>query len=249
MSQPQEFEKVVAKSDTRVASFEQHASPLRRIQHFLHSTPSAIPLIVLIAAIIIFGVLKGERFFSSYTLTLILQQIAVVGILGAAETLVILTAGIDLSIGVIMVFSAVVMGNCVLTYGIPAPLAILIGLGVGALCGYVNGILVAYVKLPPFIVTLGTWNIVAAINFIYSANNTLREADLTAATSWLHIFGASFHVGSAVFTFGVIGMVLLILTLWYVLHQTAWGRHLYAVGDDPDAAQLSGVPVNKMLVS
>ena len=210
MSQPQEFEKVVAKSDTRVASFEQHASPLRRIQHFLHSTPSAIPLIVLIAAIIIFGLLKGERFFSSYTLTLILQQIAVVGILGAAETLVILTAGIDLSIGVIMVFSAVVMGNCVLTYGIPAPLAILIGLAVGALCGYVNGVLVAYVKLPPFIVTLGTWNIVAAINFIYSANNTLREADLTAATSWLHIFGSSFHLGSAVFTFGVIGFCVVI---------------------------------------
>ncbi|WP_407048446.1 ABC transporter permease [Methyloraptor flagellatus] len=249
MSQAQEFEKVIEKSDKTVASFETHRSPLRRIQHFLHSTPSAIPLIVLVVAIAVFGLLKGERFFSSYTLTLILQQIAVVGILGAAQTLVILTAGIDLSIGVIMVISSVIMGNCVLTYGLPAPLAIAIGLGVGAFCGALNGVLVAYMKLPPFIVTLGTWNIVMATNFIYSANNTLREADIAAATPWLHVFGTSFKVGSAVLTLGVLGMVVLILTLWYVLHQTAWGRHLYAVGDDPNAAELSGVRVNRMLVS
>ena len=265
MSQPQEFEKVIEKSDKTVARFEQHGGPIRRIQHFLHSTPSAIPLIVLIAAIIILGLLKGDtslllkgeiveyfatdRFFSSYTLTLILQQIAVVGMLGAAQTLVVLTAGIDLSIGVTMVFSAVIMGNCVLTYGLPAPVAILIGLGVGALCGLMNGLLVAYVKLPPFIVTLGTWNIIAAVNYIYSANNTLREADLTAATQLLHVFGLSFPLGKAVFTLGVMAMIALILGLWYTLHHTAWGRHLYAVGDDPDAAELAGVAVNKMLVS
>jgi fructose transport system permease protein len=148
-----------------------------------------------------------------------------------------------------MVFSAVIMGNCVLTYHLPAVIAILAGLGVGALCGLLNGVLVAYVRLPPFIVTLGSWNVIAATNYIYSANNTLREADLTAATSWLHVFGISIHLGSAVFTIGVILMILLFLTLWYVLHQTAWGRHVYAVGDDPDAAQLSGVDVNRMLVS
>jgi fructose transport system permease protein len=85
---------------------------LKRAQHFLHSTPAAVPLIVLVLSIIIFGIAIGGRFFSSYTLTLILQQIAIVGILGAAQTLVILTAGIDLSIGVIMVISAVIMGNC-----------------------------------------------------------------------------------------------------------------------------------------
>src|SRR5262245_43190208 len=116
----QEFEKVLDKSDTSVASFEDR-STLRKIQHFLHSTPAAVPLIVLICSIIIFGLAIGGKFFSSYTLTLILQQIAVVGILGAAQTLVILTAGIDLSIGVIMVISAVVMGNCAIHYGIPAP--------------------------------------------------------------------------------------------------------------------------------
>jgi fructose transport system permease protein len=248
MAQMQEFEQVLDKSDKSVAKFEASHTPIQRIQHFLHSTPAAVPLIVLLLAIAIFGVLKGDRFFSSYTLTLVLQQIAIVGFLAAAQTLVILTAGIDLSIGVIMVISAVIMGNGVLTYGLPAPIAILLGLGAGALFGFVNGVLVARMKLPPFIVTLGTWNIVMATNFIYSANATMREADLTEKTEWLHFFGNSIKLGNAVLTFGVIAMVLTVVLLWYVLNQTAWGRHLYAVGDDPDAAQLSGVPVNRMLI-
>ena len=133
MAQAQEFEKVLTASDTSVASFEEHGTSLvKRVQHFLHSTPAAVPLIVLVLAILIFGLTIGGRFFSSYTLTLILQQIAVVGILGAAQTLVILTAGIDLSIGVVMVISAVVMGNFAVNYGWPAIIAVPIGLAVGA---------------------------------------------------------------------------------------------------------------------
>ncbi|MDO6965492.1 ABC transporter permease [Rhizobium alvei] len=248
MASIQEFEKVLDKSDTAVAHFEDR-SALRRIQHFLHSTPAAVPFIVLVAAILIFGISIGGKFFSSYTLTLILQQIAIVGILGAAQTLVILTAGIDLSIGVVMVVSAVVMGNVAVTYGMPAPVAVAAGLVVGGLCGILNGFLVAKMKLPPFIVTLGTWYIVMASNFIYSANETIREADVTAAASMLHFFGTSFKIGSAVFTFGVILMVILVLGLWYALNHTAWGRHLYAVGDDPDAAELAGIRVDRVLLS
>jgi fructose transport system permease protein len=250
MAEAQEFEKVLSGSDTSVAAFEDHgASFVTRIQHFLHSTPAAVPLIVLLLAIVIFGLSIGGRFFSSYTLTLILQQIAVVGILGAAQTLVILTAGIDLSIGVVMVISAVVMGNFAVGYGWPAFIAIPIGLVVGALCGLLNGALVAYVKLPPFIVTLGTWNIVMATNFIYSANETIRDADVAAKAPLLHLFGTSFKVGNAVLTFGVIAMVILVLVLWYVLNHTAWGRHVYAVGDDPEAAKLSGIETKKVLMA
>lgn len=247
MASIQEFEKSLDKSDTSVASFEDK-SPLRRVQHFLHSTPAAVPAIVLILSIIIFGILKGDRFFSANTLTLILQQIAVVGILGAGQTLVILTAGIDLSIGVIMVLSAVVMGNCAVTYGLPAPIAIAIGFAVGAICGLVNGFLVARVKLPPFIVTLGTWSIFAAINYIYSANETIRRADIEATAPLLGLFGYSIKLGSAIFTLGVIAMVVVVVVLWYALNHTAWGRHLYAVGDDPEAAKLSGIRTDRVLL-
>lgn len=250
MAEAQEFEKVLDRSDRNVAAFDhQGVSLLKRAQHFLHSTPAAVPLIVLVLSIIIFGLTIGGRFFSSYTLTLILQQIAIVGILGAAQTLVILTAGIDLSIGVIMVISAVVMGNCAVTYGLPPALAVGIGMAVGTLCGMLNGFLVAVMKLPPFIVTLGTWNIVMATNFIYSANETIRDADVAATAPLLHLFGTNFRVGNAVLTLGVVAMVLLVLLLWYVLNHTAWGRHVYAVGDDPEAAKLSGIQTRKVLIS
>jgi fructose transport system permease protein len=250
MAQAQEFEKVLTASDTSVASFEEHGTSLvKRVQHFLHSTPAAVPLIVLVLAILIFGLTIGGRFFSSYTLTLILQQIAVVGILGAAQTLVILTAGIDLSIGVVMVISAVVMGNFAVNYGWPAIIAVPIGLAVGALCGLLNGALVAYLRLPPFIVTLGTWNIVMATNFIYSANETIRDTDVAAQAPLLHLFGSSFKVGSAVLTLGVVAMVVLVLVLWYVLNHTAWGRHVYAVGDDAEAAKLSGIQTKKVIMA
>lgn len=250
MSQAQEFEKALSGSESSVASFEESGmSLLKRVQHFLHSNPAAVPLIVLLLAIVVFGLTIGGRFFSSYTLTLILQQIAVVGILGAAQTLVILTAGIDLSIGVIMVISAVVMGNFAVTYGLPTPIAVLAGLVMGMLCGLLNGVLVAYMRLPPFIVTLGTWNIVMATNFIYSANETIRDTDVDAQAPLLHVFGFSFKIGSAVLTAGVLAMVLLVLVLWYVLNHTAWGRHVYAVGDDPEAAKLSGIPTKKVLMA
>ncbi|MDB5526826.1 MAG: putative ribose transport system, inner-rane translocator [Rhizobium sp.] len=247
MASIQDFEKVLDQSDTSVAAFEDK-SFLRRLQHFLHSTPAAVPAIVLLVSIIVFGVLKGERFFSANTLTLILQQIAVVGILGAGQTLVILTAGIDLSIGVIMVITAVVMGNCAVTYGLPAFIAVPIGLVFGTLCGLLNGFLVAKMKLPPFIVTLGTWSIFASANYIYSANETIRRADIEATAPLLGLFGYSFRIGSAVFTLGVIMMVILALVLWYALNHTAWGRHLYAVGDDPEAAKLSGIRVDRVLL-
>ncbi len=247
MASIQEFEKVLDKSDQSIAAFEDR-SFLRKVQHFLHSTPAAVPFIVLVSAIIIFGITIGGKFFSSYTLTLILQQIAIVGILGAGQTLVILTAGIDLSIGVVMVISAVIMGNFAVTYGLPTPIAILAGLVAGGSCGFLNGFLVAKVKLPPFIVTLGTWYIVMSTNFIYSANETIRETDVAANAPLLHFFGTSFKIGSAVFTIGVVTMVILVLVLWYALNHTAWGRHLYAVGDDPEAAKLSGIRTDKVLL-
>ena len=134
--------------------------------------------------------LLGAQFFSAFTLTLILQQVAIVGIVGAAQTLVILTAGIDLSVGAIMVLSSVVMGQFAFRYGLPAPLAILCGLATGALIGSINGWLVAGMKLPPFIVTLGTWQIILATNFLYSRNETIRSQDIEAQAPLLQFFGA-----------------------------------------------------------
>jgi len=260
MSSAQEFEKVLDKSDTAVVSFDTvHHSPIQRVQHFLHGSPAMVPLIVLVLSVAAFGIVLGSKFFSAFTLTLILQQVAIVGIVGAAQTLVILTAGIDLSVGAIMVLSSVVMGQFAfhgfalkgytILPPLPVPIAIVFGFATGALCGWINGMLVARMKLPPFIVTLGTWQIILATNFLYSANETIRSQDIAAQAPLLQLFGTSFKLGSAVFTLGVVIMLLLVIVLWYVLNHTAWGRHVYAVGDDPEAAELSGVPVGRMLVT
>lgn len=232
-----------------VASFDHPVDLVSRLQHALHSSPSLVPLIVLVLSITIFGALLGSKFFSTFALTLILQQVAIVGIVGAAQSLVILTAGIDLSVGAIMVLSSVIMGQFTFRYGLPPTVSIVIGLLVGTAVGFINGWLIARVKLPAFIVTLGTWQIALAANFLYSGNETIRAQEIEAQAPILQFFAKSINIGGAVFTYGVIFFVLLVLLLAYVLRHTAWGRHVYAVGDDPDAAQLSGVNTRKVLIS
>lgn len=219
------------------------------IQYWLHKTPSLVPLIVLIISITVFGIILGSKFFSPFALTLILQQVAIVGIVGAAQSLVILTAGIDLSVGAIMVLSSVIMGQFTFRYGWPPELAVVAGLACGTLCGSINGVLVAYMRLPPFIVTLGMWQIILATNFLYSENETIRNQDLQDHAPILQFFGHKFSIGGAVFTYGVVAFVMLVIILTYVLNNTSWGRHVYAVGDDPEAAELSGVRVKRILLS
>jgi len=250
MSKPDNYESVATAASTDIASFEsEHKGFVDRFHHALHTTPALVPLIVLLAAIAVFGIALGSKFFSPFALTLILQQVQIVGIVAAAQSLVILTAGIDLSVGAIAVISSVVMGQFTFRYGLPPVVAVACGLTVGTAIGALNGWLIARMKLPPFIVTLGMWQIVLAANFLYSANETIRSQDIAENAPLLQLMGEKFNIGGAVFTIGVVFMVLLVVVLAYVLKHTAWGRHVYAVGDDPDAAELSGVNVKKMLIS
>src|ERR1051325_8493086 len=152
-------DQVLKKADQSVASFEEdEATPLRRLQHFLHAHPTAIPGIVLVLAIIFFSLVAGQKFLHPFNFSLVLQQVTIIGIVGVAQTLIVLTAGIDLSVGAMMVLSSVVMGKFAVAVGMPVPIAFVCGLITGTLCGVVNGLLVTKLRLPPFIVTLGTWS-------------------------------------------------------------------------------------------
>ena len=251
MSQNDAFEDVVkTRRDESFASFESRQKGLlHKVHELLHGNPALVPLIVLLASIAVFGLLLGSRFFSPFALTLILQQVQIVGIVAAAQSLIILTAGIDLSVGAITVFSSVVMGQFAFRYGIPPFIAVTCGLAFGTLCGALNGLLVSKMKLPPFIVTLGTWQIILASNYLYSRNETIRSQDIEASAPILQFMGTRFEVAGAVFTIGVVFMILLMLGLAWALKNTAWGRHVYAVGDDAEAAALSGVNVHRTLMS
>ena len=233
-----------------VASFEEeHRGVARRLHQFLHDNPTVVPFIVLLLAVTLFSLIVGHRFFHPFNLSLVLQQVTIIAILGTAQTLIILTAGIDLSVGAIMVLSSVVMGRLAVLNGVPIALAFPAGLLVGLACGGVNGALVTLLKLPPFIVTLGTWSIFGALNLLYSHNETIRQQDVEAAAPFLQWTGTAIRLWGARLTYGSILMVLIAAVLWYVLQRTPYGRHVYATGNDPDAARLAGVKTDRTLIS
>ncbi len=234
-------------SETVAEFAEPNKGFLGVLQHWLHQTPSAVPLIVLVAAIIVFAFLS-DNFFRATTLSTILQQIAIVGILGCAQAIVILTKGIDLSVGAIAVFCSVIMGKAAFTFGLPPFLAVVVGLLAGAAMGFANGWLVAKMKLPPFIVTLGTWQILLASNFIFSANETIRSQEVRDNAPILQFWGNAIEPGGVKVLYAVFLMIAMVAIMAYVLRATAWGRHVYAVGDDPEAAQLSGVQTGRVLI-
>ena len=120
MSNP-DYETSAQSAPEAVAEFDHPNNGfIGRLQNLLHTNPAFVPLIVLMASIVIFGVLIGSRFFSPFAMTLILQQVQIVGIVAAAQSLVILTAGIDLSVGAIMVLSSVVMGQSMYSLSLSA---------------------------------------------------------------------------------------------------------------------------------
>ncbi len=292
----QEFEKVLDKSAKEIASFTpRDTSPLARFQHFLHAYPTAAPVIVLFLSCAVFGTV-ASNFFSAFNLSLIIQQVTVIGLLGAAQTLVILTAGIDLSVAAIMVLSYMVMARLAVQGDVPTLIAVVVGLGVGLACGLFNGSIAtrarlapiaitalawlamvsfgvpliyavpigfllglgigwldigpgADLRLPPFIVTLGAWSIFFALNLWYSESETIRSQDLDTLAPLLKVFGLRVDILGAQFTFGSFLMLGVFAVLWYVLTWTGWGRAVYAVGDDREAAQLSGINTDRILLS
>jgi fructose transport system permease protein len=212
---------------------------------FLEQLPSLTvlgPLIALILIMILFGVLS-PRFFTGSNFSVIIQQVMVVGVLGIGQTLIILTSGIDLSCGVIMAFGSIVMTKFAQDYGIPPMLAILAGLAATTLFGFINGLLITRIKLPPFIVTLGMLNIASALTLIYS-----KSATIVVPPGALLFFGNTFKIGETSIALGVLLMIGLFVITWLFLTETAPGRHLYAVGNSPEAARLTGIPTQRVLL-
>jgi fructose transport system permease protein len=224
-------------------------SPMHKFHHMLHRYPWISPLMVLIVAVIVFGVIN-PRFLAPSYLGTITQQVAVVATMAIAQTLVILTAGIDLSVGAVAILASMVMAKTAAEQGVPGPLALLLGLMVGAGAGALNGALITRLKLPPFIVTLGTLSIFTAITLIYASARTINGDKLTESGADILLYlGTKITLGSFSITYGVVLMVAMFFAFSWVLKNTAWGKHVYAVGDDPGAAALAGIRVNRVLFS
>src|SRR5262245_30202115 len=162
-----------------VANFEEDRKGiLRTLQGILHDFPTMIPLIVLLIGVLIFSFAAPGKFLSPLNLSVVLQQVTIVAILGMAQTLVIVTAGIDLSVGLIMILCSVAMGRTAVVDGVPIAIAFPLSILCGFACGLVNGLIITMLRLPPFIVTLGTWIIFGALNTYYTNSETIRSQDM-----------------------------------------------------------------------
>jgi len=245
-----EFEKGLSAAATDIASFdEDKPGVMKRLQRFLHAYPTVVPFIVLLAGLLLGASVNWTRFATGANLSTILLQVTIIGILGIAQTLIILTAGIDLSVGVVMVLSSVVMGRLCVINGWPVELGFAMGVLVGTACGMLNGLLVTRLRMPPFIVTLGTLSILTALNIWYSQSESIRNVDLQEQAPFLLAMGEPIQFGTARIIYGSLFMLLIAALVWFMLNRTAFGRHIYAVGDDPEAARLAGINPDRTLLA
>lgn len=208
----------------------------------LIGAPTIGPLVVLLAFGAIFSMISS-RFLAPGNLSIIVQQTVVVGTLAVGQTLIILTAGIDLANGAICVLGTIVAGKLA-SLGFNPVLSMAFALALCTGVGLAAGGLVSSLNLPPFIVTLGLLGIVTAATRLISQGGAFPVTD-----GFLGWTGNAFRLGGAGVTYGIVVMLLFYAVVWYILNQTAWGRHVYAVGNSPEAARLVGIPVKRRLVS
>lgn len=236
------------KQDNLSVSDERRLPALRKLQVIIHHNPTAVPLIIMCISIILFGLLVGERFLSVFNLTLVVKQVSIIAIIGIAQTLIVLTAGIDLSIGAILVLSHVITAKLATTYGFSPPVAIGIGMVTGMTCGLLNGCLVAVFKLPPFIATLGTWAIFGALILWYSGGETIGASQIQESAPYLQYLGNDVVILGARLSYGLLLVLLVSVAVWLMLTKTALGRHIYATGDNEEAARFAGINTSGTII-
>ncbi len=230
------------------ALMRESKTPLDHLQHALHKYPVISPATVLVISFIVFTFLGDGRFHQPSTIGIMLQQTAVLGALAIGQTLIILTAGIDLAVGTAMLLTHLVVAKIAVDQGVPSIPALLIGAAIGMLLGLFHGGLVTKIGLPPFIVTLGTFFIFNSTGLVYSDAQTISK-EAIGEDSLLLWTGEGISIGSMRITTGVLVVIGLYVVFNYILMNTAWGRHVYATGDDQEAARLAGINTTRVLIS
>jgi ribose transport system permease protein len=197
------------------------------------SVRDAGTLIGLVVIMVVFAFL-APGFLSERNLINILQQSSINACIALGMTLVIISGGIDLSVGPTAALSAVISASLMVA-GVPVPLAIAAGLGIGMLCGLFNGVMIAVVGLQPFIVTLGTLSTYRALSLIYTGGNPVLGLPPD--------FRAIFNGAVMGLPIPVIIVACVALVAWIVLKKTPFGEYLLAVGGNQEAAHIAGVPI------
>ena len=207
----------------------------------LVGTLGMLPVLILVA--ICFQLLSHGRFFAAQNVSIILQQASVNTVLAAGMTFVILTGGIDLSVGSILA-AAAMAGLIISNMAYLSYLWIFAALGVGLGFGVINGLLIAGLRLPPFIVTLGSLTAVRGLARLMGGDTTIFNSDIPYA----FIGNGAIPVIPGIFSIpGLAVIALLVIAIsWFVLKRTVLGTHIYSVGGNEAAARLSGIKVPRI---
>ncbi len=198
------------------------------------------PLVGLVLLCIVFS-FTSEYFFTTRNALNILDQVTVLGILAIGMTAVIITGGIDLSVGSVLAFSMMMMGWLSREFGVPLEIAMLCAILTGAACGAVSGLLITVARLPPFIATLAMMTVARGL-----ANILTDGRQIVGYPSWFTSFATVRHFDFLSVTVGVF-IVSVILAFIYLRYRPG-GRNLYAIGGSPEVARLSGIAVKKVTV-
>jgi ribose transport system permease protein len=213
----------------------------RQKLHGLIATLGMLPVLVLVA--IGFHFLSHGRFFTGQNISIVFQQASVNTVLAAGMTFVILTGGIDLSVGSILAAAAMAGLLVSLIPGL-SYFWILAALGVGLGFGVLNGLLISRLRLPPFIVTLGSLTAVRGLARLMGADTTIFNPEIPFA----FIGNGSIPIIPGVFSIPWLAVIacLVIVASWFVLKRTVLGTHIYSVGGNEAAARLSGIKVPRI---
>jgi ribose transport system permease protein len=196
-------------------------------------------LVVLLVAVGILT-LTSDEFLTAGNLSNLARQVAIFGIIAVGELLVILTAGIDLSVGSVLGLSGCVTA-LLLVRGMPILVALLLGVALGTVLGAINGLLVTRAKLPPFIATLGMLGIARGATLVITDAKTVQGLPTGFQTI---ANGTVLGIPNL-----LIIAVLVTVVAWFLLTRTVFGRYVYAVGSNPESARLAGVPVRTVTIS
>ena len=202
---------------------------------FLHNNSSQLTAGIGLLIMIILLSFLSDNFFSVNNLINICLQASVIGILAICETFVIISGGIDLSVGSIVALASSLMGYSVVNQGLNSVLGIIACLMIGLACGLVNGLLIAMLDMPPFVVTLGTMTIYRGLAYEWT------KAEAVYGLPDNIIFLGQKYVG--VVPVAVIVVLLLYIASWFVLTRTKFGLYSYSIGGNITASRLSGIRV------
>ncbi len=216
----------------------QEENKLKALTKKFSSLTTLLALMILMAVITIIN----PNFLTTNNLLNLLLQVTANGFIAFGMTFVILTSGIDLSVGAILALSSAISAGFI-AQGMPFPLAVICALLIGAILGAINGILVAYGKLAPFIVTLATQMVYRGATLVFTNGNPITKH---LDGYFLAYLGQGYLLG---IPFPVILMIVVFVILYILLHKTAFGKSVYALGGNEKAAYISGIKLNKVKIA